>query len=246
MKLNGLVAVVTGAAGGIGKAIAKRLAADGARVVLADIQFGPAQAAAGEIVAAGGEALAVAVDITNNEAVVAMAQAAIERFGKIDILVNNAGITRDAMYHKMTEEQFDQVISVHLKGAWLCGRAVIGPMRERRSGKIVNISSISGKQGNPGQTNYSAAKAGLIGYTKATAKELGRYNINVNAIMPGVIDTPMLASVPAETKEGWITGIPLQRIGQPEDIAAAVSFLVSDDAAYITGAVLEVSGGRAM
>lgn len=246
MQLQGKVAVVTGAAGGIGSAIAWEMAGEGARVAVADLKQAAAESVASEIRSKGGDAFAVSLDVTSQSAIKAMVTAVEDRLGAIDILVNNAGITRDAMYHKMTEQDFDAVIAVHLKGAWLCGQAVIHGMRERRYGKIVNISSIGGKLGNPGQTNYCAAKAGLVGYTKAAAKELGRYNINVNAIMPGLIDTPMIQTIPKEGIELRIQDTPLQRIGTPQDVAKVAVFLASEASSFMTGAIVEVTGGRGM
>ena len=246
MKLEDRVALVTGGAQGIGRAIALAMAREGAHVAICELNLQGAEQVCREIVALGRQALAVRADVTVKAEVEAMVGRVEDRFGRIDILVNNAGITRDAMYHKMTEEQFDQVIAVHLKGAWLCGRAVVGGMRERRFGKIINMSSISGKVGNLGQTNYSTAKAGLVGYTKAAARELARYNVNVNAIQPGVIDTPMMRAIPPDILEERIAEIPLGRMGTPDDVARVAVFLASEDSSYMTGCVLEVTGGRGM
>jgi 3-oxoacyl-[acyl-carrier protein] reductase len=246
VKLEDRVALVTGGAQGIGRAIALAMAGEGAHVAICELNLQGAEQVCREIVALGRQALAVRADVTVKAEVEAMVGRVEDRFGRIDILVNNAGITRDAMYHKMTEEQFDQVIAVHLKGAWLCGRAVVGGMRERRFGKIINMSSISGKVGNLGQTNYSTAKAGLVGYTKAAARELARYNVNVNAIQPGVIDTPMMRAIPPDILLERVAEIPLGRMGTPDDVARVAVFLASEDSSYMTGCVLEVTGGRGM
>jgi 3-oxoacyl-[acyl-carrier protein] reductase len=246
VKLEDRVALVTGGAQGIGRAIALAMAGEGAHVAVCELNVQGAEEVCREIVALGRQALAVRADVTVKAEVDAMVGRVEDRFGRIDILVNNAGITRDAMYHKMTEDQFDQVIAVHLKGAWLCGRAVVGGMRERRFGKIINMSSISGKVGNLGQTNYSTAKAGLVGYTKAAARELARYNVNVNAIQPGVIDTPMMRAIPPDILLERVAEIPLGRMGTPDDVARVAVFLASEDSSYMTGCVLEVTGGRGM
>ncbi|MBI3989979.1 MAG: 3-oxoacyl-ACP reductase FabG [candidate division NC10 bacterium] len=246
MRLEGRVALVTGGGRGIGRATCLALAREGADVAVCDIDLASAESVAKEVEALGRKALAIRADVSQKADVTAMVARVTEAFGKIDILVNNAGVIRDAMLHKMTEEAFDQVIAVHLKGAWLCCQAVMEGMRERRFGKIINLSSLSGKVGNIGQTNYSAAKAGIVGLTKAVAKELARYNINVNAIQPGFIDTDMTRSIPEEIRLAKIAEIPLQRVGRPEDIANVVVFLASEDSSYMTGAVLEVNGGRGM
>ncbi len=246
MKLQDRVALITGGGQGIGRAIALRMAREGAAVAVCARNLEGAREVAREIEGLGRQALAVRADIARVADVDAMVRQVEERFGRVDILVNNAGITRDAMYHKMTEEQFDQVITVHLKGAWLCGKAVIGGMRERRFGKIITMSSLSGKVGNAGQTNYSTAKAGLVGFTKAAAKELARYSINVNAIQPGLIDTAMIRTIPEDILQQRIADIPLGWLGTPEDIARVAVFLASEDASYTTGCVLEVTGGRGM
>ena len=246
MKLDGRVAFVTGAGRGIGRAIALGLGREGAAVAVADLDETGAGETAEIVRALGRRAVALRLDVSLAGEVEAAVRRAESDLGPVDILVNNAGITRDAMLHKMTEEQFDQVIAVHLKGAWLCTRAVVAGMRERRWGKIVNISSISGKVGIAGQTNYSAAKAGVVGLTRATALELARYGINVNAIQPGFIDTAMTRAIPEPLRLQAIERIPLARVGTPEDIANAVLFLASDDSSFITGVVVEVTGGAGM
>ena len=246
MKLDGRVAFVTGAGRGIGRAIALGLGREGAAVAVADLDETGAGETAEIVRALGRRAVALRLDVSLAGEVEAAVRRAESDLGPVDILVNNTGITRDAMLHKMTEEQFDQVIAVHLKGAWLCTRAVVAGMRERRWGKIVNISSISGKVGIAGQTNYSAAKAGVVGLTRATALELARYGINVNAIQPGFIDTAMTRAIPEPLRLQAIERIPLARVGTPEDIANTVLFLASDDASFITGIVVEVTGGAGM
>lgn len=246
MRLKDRKAIVTGAGRGIGRAIAAAFAREGADVAVCDVNYAGAQAVARELEAPGRRVLPIAVDVTRKAQVDAMVGRATEVFGRVDILVNNAGVIRDAMLHKMTEEDFDAVIAVHLKGAWLCCRAVVAGMRERQYGRIISMSSISGKVGNVGQTNYSAAKAGIVGLTKAAALELARHNITANIIQPAFIDTDMTRSIPEAPRAATIAHIPMQRAGLPEDVANAALFLASDDAAYITGAVLEVTGGRGL
>ncbi len=246
MRLKDRKAIVTGAGRGIGRAIALAFAREGADVVVCDVNYAAVQAVARDLEATGRRIVPIAVDVTRKAQVDAMAARAAEAFGRVDILVNNAGVIRDAMLHKMTEEDFDQVIAVHLKGAWLCCRAVVAGMRERQFGRIINMSSISGKVGNAGQTNYSAAKAGIVGLTKAAALELARHNITVNAIQPGFIDTEMTRAIPDGPRQESIARIPMERAGQPEDVAGVALFLASDEAAYVTGAVLEVAGGRGL
>jgi 3-oxoacyl-[acyl-carrier protein] reductase len=237
-------AVVTGGAQGIGLAIAQRLAAEGTAVVLADVNEERASASAAAIEADGGRAVGVACDVTVPEQVDSLVACCVEEFGAIDTMVNNAGITRDATMRKMPVEDFDAVIGVHLKGTWLGTKAASLAMRERGSGSIVNISSISGKVGNIGQTNYSAAKAGIVGLTKAAAKEVAHAGVRVNAIQPGLIRTAMTEAMPAEVFAEREKEIPIGRAGEPEEIAKAVVFLASDLSSYITGIVLEVAGGR--
>ncbi|KAB2922727.1 MAG: 3-oxoacyl-ACP reductase FabG [Bacteroidetes bacterium] len=243
MRLNDKVAIITGAGQGIGKTTALLFAREGASVVVADINAAHAAAAAGEITAAGGKALAVTVNV----AVVAECQAAVQRaaeaFGAVHILVNNAGITRDATLAKMTEEQFDQVIAVNLKGVFNMTKAVAPLMVEKGYGRIVNTSSVVGLYGNFGQTNYVATKSGVIGMTKVWARELGRKGITVNAVAPGFIATEMIATVPEKVIAGIKERTPLQRLGDPQDIAHAYLFLASDEAAFVTGTVLSVDGG---
>jgi 3-oxoacyl-[acyl-carrier protein] reductase len=233
------VAIVTGAGQGIGLEIARSLRAHGANVVLADIDGDAAKAAAQDV---GG--LGLACDVTAEEHVRAVVADTVAEFGRLDVFVNNAGITRDASLKKMTVDQFDTVVTVHLRGTWLGVREASAVMREAKSGSIVNISSLSGKSGNPGQTNYSAAKAGIVGLTKAAAKELAHHNVRVNAVQPGLIRTPMTAAMPPEVFAEREAAVPMKRAGEPVEVAGAVVFLASDLASYITGTVIEVGGGR--
>lgn len=233
------VAIVTGAGQGIGREIARSLTAHGARVVLVDLDDDTAKAAADEV---GG--LGLACDVTSEEQVKAVVRDTVGQFGRLDVFVNNAGITRDASLKKMTVDQFDAVITVHLRGTWLGVREASAVMREAKTGSIVNISSLSGKSGNPGQTNYSAAKAGIVGLTKSAAKELAHHNVRVNAVQPGLIRTPMTKAMPPEVFAEREAAVPMKRAGEPAEVAGAVVFLASDLASYITGTVIEVGGGR--
>jgi 3-oxoacyl-[acyl-carrier protein] reductase len=236
------VAVVTGGARGIGLAIAERLSAEGAAVALGDLDGAEAAEAASRL---PGQAIGVSCDVTDPDAVQGLVDEARAQLGSIDIMVNNAGITRDATMKKMSVDDFDTVVAVHLRGTWLGTKAAsLGMRAEGTAGAIVNISSISGKVGNPGQTNYSAAKAGIVGMTKAAAKELGHTGIRVNAIQPGLIKTAMTAAMPDEIFAAREKEIPLGRAGDPEDVANATLFLASDLSSYITGIALEVGGGR--
>jgi len=243
MKLKDKVALVTGAGRGIGEAISLTLAREGAHIVVNDFDVAAARTTAGRIEALGRKALADGADIADRGQVKALFQTIKNTFGRLDILVNNAGITRDGMLLKLSEEQWDHVMAVNLKGVFNCTQAAAAMMSEQACGKIVNLSSASAQMGNIGQVNYAASKAGVIGMTKTLAKELAKFNINVNAVAPGFILTPMTESVPEKVKEHLIKGIPLGRAGTPEDVAKAVCFLVSEDAAYITGQVLGCNGG---
>jgi len=243
LELAGKVALVTGAAQGIGKAIALLLAKNGAEVVVSDINLEKAQETANEIQGMGRRSFAIKVNVTDLKDVERMVGAIVEQFGRIDILVNNAGITRDRLILRMTEEDWDAVLDVNLKGTFSCTKAVIRYMSKQKSGKIVSIASVSGEMGNPGQANYAASKAGVIGFTKTIAREFAGRGINVNAIAPGYIQTPMTDAVPEKAKEELKRMIPMERLGQPEDVAQAVLFLVSENSSYITGQVLNVNGG---
>ena len=247
MLLDGKVALVTGASRGIGRAIALRLAEEGAKVA---INYAGNVKAAEEVKAAieekGGKALLVQADVSDSAAAEAMVASVVEAFGTVDILVNNAGITRDALFARMKEEDFNAVINTNLKGVFHCTKAVTKLMMKQRSGRIVNMASVVGVTGNAGQANYSAAKAGVIGFTKSVARELAGRGITVNSVAPGFIETDMTAVLSDKVKEAMAEDIPLKRAGKPEDVANAVLFLASDNAAYITGQVLHVDGGMVM
>jgi 3-oxoacyl-[acyl-carrier protein] reductase len=235
--------LITGAAQGIGKSIALLLAQNGANIVVSDINLERAEETAREIESIGSKAMAVKVDVANLKEVEQMVEAVLEKFGKIDILVNNAGITRDKLILRMTEEDWDTVLNVNLKGTFNCTKVVVRHMAKQRSGKIVSIASVVGEMGNAGQANYSASKAGVIGLTKTIAREFAQRRINVNAIAPGYIETPMTEILPEKVKEELKSLIPMERLGKPEDVAEAVLFLVSEESNYITGQVLNVNGG---
>jgi 3-oxoacyl-[acyl-carrier protein] reductase len=242
--LLGRAAIVTGAARGIGLEIAHTFARHGAGLVVVDLDEAQARQAADQIEAAGGRAIGVGANIAVEDDVDRAVQSCIDRYGSVDVLVNNAGIIRDATMRNLTLENFRAVIDVNLTGAWLMTKAVAGPMREQKSGSIVNMSSISGKVGLVGQTNYSAAKAGLVGLTKAAAKELAPHQVRCNAIQPGLILTPMTENMRSDIKEAKLKEIPLGRIGDPTEIASVALFLASPLSSYITATVTEVTGGR--
>ncbi|MDV6376748.1 3-oxoacyl-[acyl-carrier-protein] reductase [Sporosarcina sp. GW1-11] len=246
-RFDGKTAVVTGASRGIGRSVALRLASEGAKVV---VNYSGSQAKAEEVVeeiqAAGGEAFVFQANVSDADQVKAMMDETIKQFGAIDFLINNAGITRDNLLMRMKEDEWDDVLSINLKGVFLCTKAVTRQMMRQRSGRIVNLASVVGVVGNPGQANYVAAKAGVIGLTKTTAKELAARNILVNAVAPGFITTDMTDELGAEMKEQLLATIPLGTLGSAEDIAGTVAFLLSDEAKYITGQTINVDGGMVM
>lgn len=243
--LDGRNAIVTGSARGLGLAMAERFGEEGARVVLSDVDAAALEEAQDKLTARGLQVIARPADVTNEDAMAALVRHCADRWGTVDVMVNNAGITRDGVLRKMTTDDFRQVIDVHLVGGWLGTKMASLQMREQGTGgSVINISSMSGKVGNPGQTNYSAAKAGLIGLTKAAAKEGARYGIRVNAIQPGFIRTAMTDHMPQDVLSERIAEIPLGRIGEPLDVANTALFLASDLSSYLTGITIEVSGGR--
>jgi 3-oxoacyl-[acyl-carrier protein] reductase len=242
-RLAGKVSIITGGAQGIGLATALKFSREGATVVVCDIRQAAVDAAVAQCQEAGAKALGRVVDVTQREMVDAMVQQVLSQFGRIDVLVNNAGITQDARLQKMTIEQFDRVIDVNLRGVFHCSQAVADAMVKQGSGVILNASSVVGIYGNFGQTNYAATKFGVIGFTKTWSRELGPKGVRVNAVAPGFVATPILSTIPDKVLQEMIDRVPLKRLGQPEDIANVYAFLASDDAAYINGAVLEVSGG---
>ena len=247
MLFEDKVALVTGASRGIGRAIALQLAAEGAKIA---INFAgntaKAEEVKSEIESAGGSAMLVQADVADIQAVDEMVQKVVDAYGKIDILVNNAGITRDNLLMRMKPDDFDNVINTNLKGVFNCMKSVTKIMMKQRSGRIVNMASIVAITGNAGQTNYAAAKAGIIGFSKSAAKEFASRGITINVVAPGFIDTDMTAVIPDKIKDEMLKGIPLSRMGTADDVAQAVKFLVSDQASYITGQVLRVDGGMSM
>lgn len=243
MRLHGKVAIVTGSAQGLGKAMILRLAREGAKVVITDIDYELCIKLKKEVEQNCTEAIAIKCNVTVREEVKELIEKTVQAFGKVDIFVNNAGITKDAQITKMTDEQWDKVLNTDLKSMFICTQEVINYMIPNNYGKIVNITSIAGQEGNFGQTNYSAAKAGVIGMTKTLSKELGKRGITVNAVAPGFILTEMTDSIPDKIKEQLIGRIPLKRGGNPDEVADAVLFLVSDESSFITGHTLNVNGG---
>jgi len=247
LDMSGKTALVTGAGRGIGRATAIKLGAAGAKVA---INYNASEAQAQEVVAAitgtGGEAQAVKADVSKADEVDAMVNGLVKEWGKVDILVNNAGITRDNLMMRMSQDEWDAVIDTNLRSAYFCTKAVLRSMLRNRWGRIISLSSVVGLTGNAGQANYAAAKAGLIGFTKSVAREVGGRNITANAIAPGFIETDITAGLPEELKAAMLKTIPADRYGQPDDIANAVVFLASDLAAYINGQVLNVDGGMVM
>jgi 3-oxoacyl-[acyl-carrier protein] reductase len=246
MKLAGKVSVITGAGRGIGKATALKFAGEGAKVVVCDVSPEWIDETVNEIREMGGEAVGHYVDVRDRSTVVAMVEQVVAKYGRIDCLVNNAGIVRDAQLKNMTDEQFDQVIEINLKGVYNCTKAVADVMLKQQSGVILNTSSVVGLYGNFGQTNYAASKSAVIGMVKTWARELGRKGIRSNAVCPGFIATPILNAMPERVLAAMEEKVPLGRLGKPEEIAATFAFLASDEASYINGAVIEVSGGMSL
>jgi len=246
MKLTGRVSLITGAARGIGREIALLLAKEGSDIVVCDVDLEAAQSTQKDIENLGRRALAFKLDVTDLKQVDEIVNLILDKFLQIDILVNNAGITKDNLILRMTEEDWDRVLSVNLKGAFNCTKVVSRHMLKKRYGRIINMASIIGIIGNAGQANYAASKGGLIAFTKSIAKELASRNINVNAIAPGFIETPMTAKLPEEYKKQMLENIPLGKFGKPEDVAKACLFLASPESGYITGQVIVVDGGMTM
>ncbi|HHW11054.1 MAG TPA: 3-oxoacyl-ACP reductase FabG [Firmicutes bacterium] len=246
MSLAGKTALITGANRGIGRAVALAMAEKGALVALGSRRPEAAETVREEIEKRGGQAFVVALDVGSTASCSEAVDQVVGRTGRLDILVNNAGITRDSVLLRLSEEDWDQVLDTNLKGVYRCSRAALRPMLKARSGVIINISSIVGLIGNPGQVNYAAAKAGVIGFTKSLAREVASRQIRVNAVAPGFIDTDMTGSLSEEQQKALAARIPLGRTGKPEEVAAAVCFLAGDEASYITGQVIVVDGGLAM
>jgi 3-oxoacyl-[acyl-carrier protein] reductase len=243
VNVEGKIAVITGAGQGIGRSIALFLAARGATIVAADIKQELADSVAAEVSALQRASLACSVNVASLQGCEELMKTVIDRFGRIDILVNNAGITRDMVLLRMSEQQWDDVISVNLKGTFNCSKAALRYMFRQKSGRIINIASVTGAMGNPGQANYSASKAGVMGFTKAVAREYADRGITVNAVAPGFIETAMTDAIPEKDRDLLIAQIPSKRLGTPEDVAALVCFLASDNAGYITGQVIHINGG---
>ena len=243
MRLKDKVAIITGSARGIGQATALKFAQEGARVVVCDLDRKAVDAVVAQIAALNGQAIGFTVNVTDKASIAVMVKGVTEKFGRIDILVNNAGIVDDAMFRKMSDDQFDRVIDINLKGTYNCARAVVDIMIAQNAGVILNASSVVGIYGNFGQTNYSASKSGVIGLAKTWARELGRKGIRANAVCPGFVETTILKTIPQKIMRAMIDRVPLGRLAKPEEIANTYAFLASDEASYINGAVIEVSGG---
>ncbi len=246
MDLEGQVAVVTGGGGLIGRAIATALAADGADIVVNDMVEQTARETAALVEALGRQSLVITANVAASEEVEAMVDQTVARFGRLDIMVNNAGITRDGLILRMKDEQWDLVLNVNLKSAFLCTRAAVRPMMKQRRGRIINIASVVGLIGNAGQANYAASKGGLLALTKTTAKEFASRNINVNAVAPGFIETPMTHELSEEARAEWLAKIPLGRAGTAQDVADVVAFLAGPRSSYLTGQVISICGGMVM
>lgn len=243
MRLQGKVSIITGGASGIGHATVLKFAQEGAIVAVCDLNQEAIDAVVNEIKAAGGEAVGYVVNVTNKAQIADMVGDLKTRFGRIDVLVNNAGIVQDAQLLKMTDDQFDKVIDINLRGVYNCARAVVDTMVEQGSGVILNASSVVGVYGNFGQTNYAATKFGVIGFVKTWAKELGKKGIRANAVCPGFVATPILKSMPEKVIQAMEEKVPMKRMADPKEIASVYAFLASDDASYINGAAIEVTGG---
>ena len=243
MRLKDKVAIITGSARGIGQATAVKFAAEGARVVVCDLDRKAVDEVVAQITASGAQAIGFTLNVTDKASIAAMVKGVTDKYGRIDVLVNNAGIVDDAMLRKMTDDQFERVIDINLKGTYNCARAVVDIMIAQGAGVILNASSVVGLYGNFGQTNYAASKFGVIGMAKTWARELGRKGIRANAVCPGFVETTILKSIPQKVMQAMIDRVPLGRLARPEEIANTYAFLASDEASYINGAVIEVSGG---
>jgi len=243
MRLKDKVAIITGSASGIGEATAIKFAAEGAKVVVCDVNQAGVDQVVATLAASGADAVGFVVDVTKPDTIAAMVAAVKDKYSRIDVLVNNAGITQDAQLFKMSEDQFDRVIDINLKGVYNCTKAVVDTMIAQNSGVILNASSVVGVYGNFGQTNYAASKFGVIGFVKTWAKELGKKGIRANAVCPGFVATPMVKAMPEKVLQGMEEKVPMRRLAQPSEIASVYAFLASDEASYINGAAIEVTGG---